>query len=69
MFLAMLYKESPFNVIIDSLFCRDCSGIALFLNESTEVGCIDGNFILQQSRLYPNDSFDSIADSILLNQL
>jgi hypothetical protein len=61
-------KNHLFNVIIDSSFCGNCSSIFFWMNLQS-LGCIDGNFILQQSRLYPKRYFDSIADSILVNQL
>jgi hypothetical protein len=44
--------------------------LPFFLNESTEAWAVlMATSFLAQSRLYPKRYFDSIADSILVNQL
>jgi hypothetical protein len=69
MFWLCCIKNHLFNVIIDSGFV-ETAAVLPFLNESTEAWAVlMATSFLQQSRLYPKRYFDSIADSILVNQL
>jgi hypothetical protein len=54
----MLYKESPLNIIIDSGFVETAAALPFFLNESTEVCSIDGNFIFATIKTLPKRCFD-----------